>query len=69
MIEGIRLKQLKLLFICNKIGHLIKDCRKRIASKLEVRKQQSNNIVTHNEKLYVAALSVEKGNDHIWYVY
>jgi len=35
---------------------------------LEASKQQSNNIVTHNEKLYVIALSLEKGNDHIWYV-
>jgi hypothetical protein len=47
------IKTTKTRFYCKKIGHLIKDYNKRIATKVASRKQQSNNIVTHNEKLYV----------------
>jgi hypothetical protein len=48
------IKTTKTCFYC-KISHLIKDCNKIIATKATSRKQQSNNIITHNENLYVVA--------------
>jgi len=54
----------KRCFYCKKFGHLIQDCRTRIAAE---NKKQSNMVIKPN-RLYVAALITNKISTSTWYV-
>nr|PNR60462.1 hypothetical protein PHYPA_003255 [Physcomitrium patens] len=58
---------IKKCFFCKKTGHLIKDCRTRIASK-NCNNKKETNVATKTNKLYVATLTVKENPNLMWYV-
>lgn len=57
----------KKCFYCKKTGHMIKDCRTRIAAEA-INSNNQSNVVTKVHKLYVAALIVKEESDSTWYI-
>jgi len=56
-------------FYCKKVGHEIRDCRKRIADeKRQKASGQSNLVIDDNARLYVATALFTKEKDPVWYV-
>jgi hypothetical protein len=55
-------------FYCKKLGHLIKDCKKRIVEEANSNGKRQLNIVIKNKNLYVATLMTKEGNYPTWYI-
>ena len=56
---------IKKYFYCEKLGHVIKDCRIRIAAE---KGNKQTNIVTKPHRLYVVALTTKEESTSTWYV-